>query len=105
MSGSPINYVSISSAAAGTLSNAIPAVTNAKIRITGIALTVATAGTITLTSHTSTGNTTGALNVSTAGLVLPYNKDGWFFGSPGEGVDVVFATGTNLAGILTYEVR
>lgn len=96
--------VQVTAAAAGTTANAIPAVAGSVIKVTGIALTNATAGTVKLQSHTTTANATAAWNVPTSGLVMPFDQDGWFSSTAGEGVDVVFATGTNLAATLTYEV-
>lgn len=96
---------SVTQSAAGTVANAIPAVPGAKIKVTGAVLTVTAAGTVQLQSHTTTGINTAAWSVPTSGLVLPYNPDGWFIASPGEGVDVIFGTGTGLAATFTYEVH
>lgn len=95
--------VAVTKAAAGTQS--ISAVTGKRIVVVAAVFSVSVAGTVTLQSHTTTSQATGAINVpSSAPVILDYNPDGWMSTVVGEGLDIVFATGTNLGGSIHYVV-
>lgn len=94
-------------AAAGTLSNAIPAAAaGSRILVMSASFaTTATAGTATIQSHTTTANKLIlGLALTAPPAVMPYNPDGWLLGAPGEGLDVVIAGSTAGSGVINYVV-
>src|SRR5260221_1235787 len=91
--------------ASASTSLQIAGVPGKKICIRSLTLGVATAGFVALQSHTTTAKTTGTLPLAISNpLVVPEGPNDWFETVPGEGLDVVFTTGTNLNGTVNYTI-
>jgi hypothetical protein len=82
----------------------VAAVTDKRIRVVALFMTVGTAGTARFESGTSDGFLTGAITLAVGTpLVLPWNPNGWFETTAGALLNMILSGTLGAAGNLHYQ--
>lgn len=94
--------VAISAAASG-VNALVAAVASRKIRVTSLFLVAD--GAVTAQFRSAANNITGAMSfAANGGIVLPYNKNGWFTTEINEALNVNLGGAVGIRGALTYDL-